>query len=62
MDFTLVIKNSEIKTIEDAIAYLASPVPIKLPLHLEHLTEKKWQAILELFHQLEDQRMEATLH
>jgi hypothetical protein len=62
MDFTLVIKNSEIKIIEDAIAYLASPVPIKLPLHLELLTEDKWQAILALFHQLEDERMEATLH
>lgn len=62
MDLTLVIKNSEIKTIEDAIAYLASPVPIKLPLHLEQLTEEKWQSILVLFHQLEDERMEATLH
>tara|TARA_R110002020_G_scaffold50906_1_gene144275 strand:- start:43 stop:231 length:189 start_codon:yes stop_codon:yes gene_type:complete len=62
MDFSLIIKKSELKTIEDAMAYLANPVPAKLPLHLEHLSEDKWQSILVLFHQLQDEQMDATIH
>ena len=62
MDFSLIIKNSELKTIEDAMAYIANPIPTKLPLHLEHITEEKWQTILTLFYQLEEEKMDAVIH
>ena len=62
MNFNLILKNSELKTIEDAMAYIANPVSAKLPLHLEHITEEKWQTILTLFYQLEEEKMDAIIH
>ncbi len=62
MDYSLMLKNSEIEIIEAAFMYLSNPVPTKLPLSLEHLSEEKWQAILVLFHQLEDERLDAVIH
>ena len=38
-----IIKNSELKTIEDAMEYLANPTMVKMPAHLQHLSEDKWQ-------------------
>ena len=62
MDYSLIIKNSELEIIEEAFMYLSHPVPAKLPLSLEHLSEERWQTILVLFHQLEEERINAVLH
>jgi hypothetical protein len=62
MDYALLLRNSEIKIIEEAFMYLSHPIPVKLPPNLEHLSDEKWKTILSLFHQLEVERMGAVLH